>query len=185
MDENERESFQSQSTTSTAPEYKWSPCDSDSNFSFPSFRRQPLKVKPFFRRTNLPLYHRLALMIISHIFVNFVLWDSIFWQKGTLELLGWLKLHSGGCWEATHLQWLSFPKKRLVISKRWMPRVTFAFVLCNTSWVESSEVDAWHGTQPARRRIWLSCGAAQLWTSPGDTMCTHRNIQAAPPCGKI
>ena len=33
----------------------------------------------------------LALMIASHIFVNFVLWDSIFWQKGTLELLGWLK----------------------------------------------------------------------------------------------
>ena len=33
----------------------------------------------------------LALLIISHIFVNFVLWDSIFWQKGTSELLRWLK----------------------------------------------------------------------------------------------
>ena len=77
-------------------------------------------------------------------------------------------------------------KKRLVISKRWMPCVTFVFVLCNTSWAESSEVDAWQvrGTLRARRRIWLSC-AAQLWTSPGDTMCTHRNIQAAPRCGKI
>ena len=60
MDENERESFQSQSTTSSAPEYKWSPCDSDSHFSFPSFRRQPLlKGKSFSRRTEHPLYHRL------------------------------------------------------------------------------------------------------------------------------
>ena len=98
--------------------------------------------------------------------------ETIFQKNRSSPLSSALK--QGGCWEVTHLQWLSFPK-------RWMPCVTFVFVLCNTSWAESSEVDAWQvrGTLRARRRIWLSC-AAQLWTSPGDTMCTHRNIQAAP-----
>ena len=147
----------------------------------------------FNRSRPLPAHRNINDHRVTQIHISpFPLFEDNHWKRNHFPeeqispLSSALKLHRGDVGKLHIFSGSHFRKKRLVISKRWMPCVTFVFVLCNTSWAESSEVDAWQvrGTLRARRRIWLSC-AAQLWTSPGDTMCTHRNIQAAPRCGKI